>query len=93
MPGRIVPLSGGVDQRAVVEHEEDVHAAEFLDPLALGGVEEDDLVAAVLDGFGLGDAGWRRSCRRTWRRRCRRGGARVLLARPRPTPASAPPLK
>ena len=41
--------------RAVVEHEEDVHAAELLDPAPFGGVEEDDLVAAVLDRLGLGD--------------------------------------
>src|SRR5271166_4407943 len=33
--------------RAVVEDEEDVHAAELFDPAAFGGVEKDDLVAAV----------------------------------------------
>ena len=38
---------------AVVEHEEDVHAAQFLDPAALGRVEEDHLVAAVADRLGL----------------------------------------
>ena len=47
MPGRIVPPSGGVTMRAVVEHEEHVHAAQLLDPAALDGVEEHDLVAAV----------------------------------------------
>ena len=40
--------------RAVVEDEEDVHAAEFFDPAMLGGVEEHDLIAAVLDRLGLG---------------------------------------
>ena len=40
-------------QRAVVEHEEDVHAAEFLDLAALDRVEEHDLVAAMLDRLGL----------------------------------------
>ena len=54
-PGRIVPPSGGRRHRAVVEDEEDVHAAELLDPPAFGGVEEDDLVAAVPDRLGLGD--------------------------------------
>ena len=49
MPARIVPLSGGVDQRAVVEDEEDVHAAQLLDPAPLDRVEEHDLVAAVAD--------------------------------------------
>ena len=55
MPGKIVPLSGGVAIDAVVEDEEDVHAAQFLDPAALDRVEEDDLVAAVADRLGLGD--------------------------------------
>ena len=40
-------------ERAVVEHEEDVHAAELLDVAALDGIEEDDLIAAVLDRLGL----------------------------------------
>ena len=52
MPGRMVP-SGGVEQRAVLEHEEHVHAAEFLDVAALDRIEEDHLVAAVLDRLGL----------------------------------------
>src|SRR3546814_9378728 len=33
----------------VVHHEKDVHAAQFLDPLVLRRVEEDDLVAAMAD--------------------------------------------
>ena len=41
--------------RAVVEDEEHVHAAELLDPAPFGGVEKDDLVAAVPDRLGLGD--------------------------------------
>ena len=52
MPGRMVP-SGGVEQRAVVEHEEHVHAAEFLDVAAFDRIEEHDLVAAVIDRLGL----------------------------------------
>ena len=55
MPGRIVPPSGGVDHRAVVEDEEDVHAAQLLDPALLDRVEEHDLVAAVAGRFGLGE--------------------------------------
>src|SRR5690606_29520756 len=43
------------DDAPIVEHEEHVHPAEFLDPLALGGVEENDLVAAAGDGLGLRD--------------------------------------
>ena len=42
------------DQRAVVVDEEDVHAAELVDVPALHRVEEDHLVAAVLDRLGLG---------------------------------------
>ena len=52
MPGRIVP-SGGVKQRTVIEHEEDVHAAEFLDVAALDRIEENDLIAAAIDRLGL----------------------------------------
>ena len=52
MPGRMVP-SGGVEQRTVVEHEEDVHAAEFLDVAALDRIEENHLIAAVIDRLGL----------------------------------------
>src|ERR1700682_6066049 len=40
-------------ERTVVEHEEDVHAAEFLDVAALDRIEENDLIAAVTDGLGL----------------------------------------
>src|SRR5947207_11792696 len=40
-------------QRAVMHHEENVHAAEFLDPAMFGRIEEHDLIAAVLNGFGL----------------------------------------
>src|ERR1700720_721830 len=40
-------------QRTVVEHEEDVHAAEFLDVAALDRIEENDLIAAVINGLGL----------------------------------------
>src|SRR5262249_43544240 len=43
------------DHRVVVHHEEDVHAAELIHVTSLHGVEEDDLVAAVADGLGLGD--------------------------------------
>src|SRR6202171_6438483 len=40
-------------ERTVVEHEEDVHAAEFLDVATLDRIEENDLIAAVIDGLGL----------------------------------------
>src|SRR5207244_12743790 len=40
-------------ERTILEHEEDVHAAEFLDIAALDRIEEDDLVAAALDRLGL----------------------------------------
>src|SRR5258708_39280763 len=40
-------------ERTVVEHEEDIHAAEFLDVAALDRIEENDLIAAVIDGLGL----------------------------------------
>jgi len=39
--------------RAVVEHEEDVHAAELLDPAPLDGVDKHHLLAAVLGGLQL----------------------------------------
>ncbi len=52
-PSRIVPDLGG-DDGAVVEDEEDVHSAEFLEPAVLDGVEEDHLVAAVLERLLLG---------------------------------------
>ena len=41
------------DQTAVLEDEEQVHAAQFLDPLVLGGVQEHDLVTAIGGGFAL----------------------------------------
>jgi len=40
-------------ERTVVEREEDVHAAEFLDVAALDRIEENHLIAAVIDGLGL----------------------------------------
>ena len=54
MPGRIVAVERRRDQAAVVEDEEDVHPAQLVDAPALDGVEEDHLVAAVLDRLGLG---------------------------------------
>src|SRR6202035_1381116 len=42
-------------QGTVVEHEEDVHAAKFLDPAMLRRIEEHDLIAAVFDRLGLGE--------------------------------------
>src|ERR1700682_2211069 len=44
-------------QRTIVEREEDVHAAEFLDVAALDRIEENDLIAAVIDGLGLAGRG------------------------------------
>src|SRR5205085_1278046 len=46
---------GRCRHRAIVEDEEDVHAAELLDPAMLGSVEEHDLIAALLDRLGLGE--------------------------------------
>lgn len=46
---------GGHD--AVPVHEVQVHAAQFLDPLVLHGVEVGDLVAALRGGLGLGEQG------------------------------------
>ena len=45
----------GGDERAVLHHEEDVHAAELLDPLVVELVQEEDLVAALGLGLLLGD--------------------------------------
>src|SRR5579872_4631532 len=39
--------------RTVLEHEEDVHAAEFLDIAALERIEENDLIATAIDRLGL----------------------------------------
>jgi len=78
-------------QRTVVEHKEDVHATEFLDVAALDRIEENDLIAAVIDGLGL--------------RAQARGvipaafdgtgaadrGARVVLPTPKSTPAQVRP--
>ena len=93
MPGRIVPPSGGVDHRAVVEHEEDVHAAQFLDPAALDRVEEHDLVAAVPGRLGLGEQAGGIVAAALGGAGAARRGARVVLARPRPRPLGAPVLK
>ena len=53
MPGRNVPVSAGVTSvgRPMTEHEEEVHRAGLFDPAALGGVEPDGLVAALLCGL------------------------------------------
>src|SRR5690606_6016354 len=40
---------------AVLHDEEDVHAAQFLDPAMLGGIEKHDLVAALRRRFRLRD--------------------------------------
>ena len=65
------------DQRAIVEDEEDVHAAQLLDPALLGRVEEHDLVEPwrVASAWATG---WRHNCRRISPRRCRRRCARVF---------------
>ena len=48
----------GRDDAPVLHDEEEVHPAELLDVGVRRGVEEDDLVAAVLDRLGLaGEAG------------------------------------
>ena len=48
----------GRDQPVVLRHEEQVHPAELLDVGVRRGVEEDGLVAAVLDALELaGEAG------------------------------------
>jgi hypothetical protein len=70
----------GGDERAVGVDEEEVHPAELLDPASLDGVEEDHLVAAVLDRLELlRPRATPRSCRRTWPHRCRPGRPRVLV--------------
>ena len=62
---------GGDDLVFLAEDEEDVHAAEFFDGVAAVRVLEDDLLAAVLFAFGLGDHG----CRVVTAALCRAGAA------------------
>src|SRR5690625_3644542 len=52
------PFQNGIgqargDQAAILVDEEQVHAAQFFDPLVFGGIQEGDLAAAVLVGFFL----------------------------------------
>ena len=70
------------DHRSVVEHEEDVHAAQFLDPATLDRVEEHDLVAPLRDRLRLrGEAGGVIAAALRLARTAGRG-ARVILADP-----------
>ena len=50
----MVPVGRG-DQRAVLHHEEDVHAAQFLNRVVIELVQEEHLLAAVGLGFLLRD--------------------------------------
>ena len=91
MPGRIVPLSGGVCDRAVVVDEQHVHAAELLDAAALGRVEEDHLVAAVLDRLGLREQARRVVAAALGRAGAAGGGARCNRRTARRSPACRRP--
>lgn len=52
------PQRRGQD-RSVIEDDEYVHTTEFLQPLALGGVEKEDLIASVMVSFSLWVRQWR----------------------------------
>ena len=54
MPGRIVPVSGGVMTRPSAKDEEQVHAPQFFDPAAFDGIEKHHLVVARRHRLGLG---------------------------------------
>ena len=70
------------DHAAVVEHEEQVHAAQFLDPLALDRVEEHDLVVPLGDRLGLRDEAGGVVAAALGRPGAAGGGADVIAADP-----------
>src|SRR5690554_2246781 len=81
------PLEDGVGEArggdaAILEDEEEVHAAQLLDPLVLGGVEEGHLAPAVVAGLLLGGLGGSIVAAALGETGTARGGALVVAGEP-----------
>ena len=88
MPGRIVPDSGGVTGEP--SSITGMTFAELFQIFVLGGVREHDLIAAVLDRFGLRERACGVSCR-ILRAGAALGRARVAVRSATRSPASRRP--
>ena len=93
MPGRIVPPSGGVAIEPSSNTKKTFMPPSSSTQLALDGVEEHDLVAAVARRLGLGEQAGGIVAAALGGAGAARRGARVVLARPRPRPRRRADLK